>query len=634
LVEGGVRRSSIRHVAALDGVRGAAVAAVVVFHGGHLLGGYLGVDLFFTLSGFLITSLLLAEAAQTGHVGLGGFWARRARRLLPALAVLMAGIVAYCVLFATAQELTPIRGDAYATLAYIANWRQVFSHQNYFALFNAPSPLQHTWSLAIEEQFYLIWPLTFLALLTQFKHATAKAVLAVSLTLAAISSVLMITLYKTNNTTRVYYGTDTRAAAILLGAALAAWLTIAGPTTNRHRRIALETLGIISAIGLAVAWTRLDGQSATLYRGGFLLCGLAATTIIATITHPQPGPLARVLSWKPLCQLGLISYGVYLYHWPIDIIANHKRVGLTGWPLLTTQAALTLTAAIASYHFIERPIRHGKLTTTQLRKLTPAITIALIAAIFTTTLGAKKPPTITVLSHPLIAATRAYRAAPPGSTRIMIVGDSVADLLAPGFQALNTKPPLTIFNAGVPGCHFPPELTGAKFGNGFVDNFVGVTKPGPCHPTWEPGAIRRFKPNIVFWILGDHINAQLRYGGQWIPPCAEPYNSLYQRALREEITRLEVGGARVVLTTAAYGRYYGYPAPGPTDCDNRDRRAVAAAMGIKIVDLGNDICPHGQCRVKQNGVTLRPDGEHYEGEGAAIVATWLVKQIEPLAPAH
>src|SRR6478736_573720 len=175
--------TSLRHISALDGARGAAVAGVLVFHSGHLLGGYLGVDFFFVLSGFLITSLLLAESTRTGRVGLGGFWARRARRLLPALGVLIAAVVGYCLLFAKPAELTQIRGDAFATLTYVANWRQVFSHQNYFALFNAPSPLQHTWSLAIEEQFYVIWPLVFVALLIRFKRGTPKAVLTVSLAL-------------------------------------------------------------------------------------------------------------------------------------------------------------------------------------------------------------------------------------------------------------------------------------------------------------------------------------------------------------------------------------------------------------------------------------------------------------------
>jgi len=251
LVEGEERNAAIPHISALDGARGVAVAGVLLFHGGHLTGGYLGVDFFFTLSGFLITSLLLAESSRTGSVGLGGFWARRARRLLPALTVLLVGVAVYSIALAKPSELAQIRGDAFGTLGYVANWHQIFAHQSYFALFTAPSPLNHTWSLAIEEQFYVIWPLIFVALLARFARSTPKAVLATSLALAGVSSVVMIVLYNPADTNRVYFGTDTRAAAILFGAALAAFLAIHGPARTRAARIAVECTGLVGAVVLA-----------------------------------------------------------------------------------------------------------------------------------------------------------------------------------------------------------------------------------------------------------------------------------------------------------------------------------------------------------------------------------------------
>ena len=275
-------------------------------------------------------------------------------------------------------------------LAYGANWRAVFAHQSYFALFSAPSPLHHTWCLAIEEQFYVIWPLVFVALAAMFKRTIPKAVLVTSLVLAAVSSVLMIGLYNRFNTNRVYYGTDTRAAAILLGAALAAALALRGPVTRRYARITLEALGLAGVVVLAVAWTHLDGQSSTLYQGGFLACGLAATAIIAAAVHPDAGPIAKVLSWRPLCALGLISYGVYLYHWPLDIALDQQRVGLTGWPLFAVQTGVTLVVATLSYRYIEQPIRHGALTAIQWRKLIPAIAVVLVGAlVLASTLGAE-----------------------------------------------------------------------------------------------------------------------------------------------------------------------------------------------------------------------------------------------------
>ena len=231
------RRGRMQHQPALDGLRGAAVAGVLLFHAGHLRGGYLGVDAFFVLSGFLITSLLLAEGARTGTVALGAFWARRARRLLPALLAVLAFVAVYSLVVASAAERTTIRGDGLATLGYFANWRAIFSGTDYWALFGSPSPLEHTWSLAIEEQFYLVWPLLLVAI-----TAAPRRVLALAGGLAIASFVWMQVLYDPASPSRVYFGTDTRLASILIGAALAAWVALTGtrgarsPASNPRSR--------------------------------------------------------------------------------------------------------------------------------------------------------------------------------------------------------------------------------------------------------------------------------------------------------------------------------------------------------------------------------------------------------------
>jgi peptidoglycan/LPS O-acetylase OafA/YrhL len=601
---------------------------VLLFHGGHLRGGYLGVDFFFTLSGFLITSLLLAESGRSGSVGLGGFWARRARRLLPALAVLMVGVAVYAAVLAKPVELAQIRGDAFATLGYVANWHSIFSHQSYFALFSAPSPLNHTWSLAIEEQFYVVWPLLFVGLLAWWKRDAPKAVLVVSLGLAAVSSVLMVVLYDPLSTSRAYFGTDTRAAAILFGAALAAGLAIAGPVTKRNARVAVEVVGVVGVAVLAVAWTRLDGQSSTLYRGGFLVCGLAATAVIAAAVHPERGPIGWVLSFKPLCALGLISYGVYLYHWPLDVVLNETRVHLHGWPLFGVQTVVTLVVAFVSYKVVEQPVRHGKLGSVQLRALTPAIALGLVIALFATTTGAKQPADTTTLSNlavgPLTGATRARERAPAGAVRVLLVGNSVAHLLAPGFSSIHTSPPLAVLDASVLGCGFPPEVTDVHIR---LPNAMVVPQP-PCDPAWESGVIERFRPNIVFWIVSDVSGAGGTYRGRHTKPCTEPYDSLYEARLTQEVAILGARGARVVIPTEAYSRYLGLAHyDGATACQNRIRHRVAASTPAELVDLFGYICPGGKCRVKENGVTLRPDGLHYQGAGAQIVAKWLIDQV-------
>jgi peptidoglycan/LPS O-acetylase OafA/YrhL len=625
-VKDGGRRAAIPHVAALDGARGLAVAGVLLFHGGHLLGGYLGVDFFFTLSGFLITSLLLAESSRTGSIGLGGFWARRARRLLPALAVLMVGVALYSIGLAKPEELAQIRGDALATLGYAANWRAVYAHVDYWALFRAPSPLNHTWSLAIEEQFYVIWPLLFVGLLAWWKRAAPKAVLVTSLVLAGVSSILMVALYDPANTNRSYFGTDTRAAAILFGAALAAWLAIHGPTKNRRARIALESVGVAGAVVLALAWTRLDGQSSTLYRGGFLVCGLAATAVIAAAVDPEPGILARVLSLRPLCLLGLISYGVYLYHWPIDIVLDQKRLGVGGWPLFAVQTAATLAVAVASYRIVEQPIRRGAVSSGQLRKLTPAIAIGLVVALVVSTNGARPLPNVGAAPDPALAtygALLASRSAPPGAQRVMIVGNSVAADLTPGFKSVRAEPPLAFFNGGIPACVFPPQIV-TTLRVRPSDIPLQLT---PCDPSWEPRTLQLFRPEIVFWIMSD-AGEPWHYRGRAVKPCSEPYESLYQDGLRREIARLGALGAKVVITTEAYVRFFHSALPDyAVDCNNRLRRKVAAATGAQLVDLFTYTCPNGKCPIKQNGVTMRPDGLHYTGRGGEIVAKWLIDQV-------
>ncbi len=614
--------------------------AVLLFHGGHLRGGYLGVDLFFTLSGFLITSLLLAEAHRDGGIGLGHFWARRARRLLPAVTVMMLGVAAFAWFCAEPAQLGQIRGDSLATLGYVANWHQIFGHQSYFALFTGPSPLQHTWSLAIEEQFYVIWPLLVVALVAARRRGAPAAALVVSVVLAASSGALMIVLYDPADTSRAYFGTDTRAAAILLGAALAAWLRLRGPTSSRRRRVVLETFGVAGVAVLAVAWTRLDGQSSTLYRGGFLVCGLCATAVIAAAVHPRRGPISVVLSFRPLRALGLISYGVYLYHWPLDVYLDRSRLGFGGWPLFGVRTAVTLVVAIASYFLVEQPIRRGALSSVQLRALVPAVAVLLVVSVVATTsapvpdstlvsISARFPPRFprrapTSPATPARIGARAVRAAPPRPERVMVVGNSVAYLLGKAFEQLDTHPRLTVFDGGLLGCVFPPEV---QIGTVTMPNGMKF-KGTPCDPPWERDIVRGFKPQVVFWIVTNPMGTGGDYLGHHIEPCTAAWDALYEQSLTREIGVLQTGGTKVVITTAAYTRYvFTRSADRPIDCDNAVRRRVAAATGAQLVDLFEYICPGGQCRDKQDGVTLRPDGIHYTGPGGEIVARWLLDQV-------
>ena len=319
----------LTRVPALDGLRGVAVLAVLLFHDGRLRGGYLGVDLFFVLSGYLITSLLLVEHREHGRVRLARFYERRARRLLPAMGLALVGVAVYAAVWAHSAEVARIRWDGIATLFYFANWRDVLAKQSYWDIFRAPSPLQHTWSLSIEEQFYAIWPLIVIGVLRVGR--SARAVLLVALSVGSACAVYTVASALHHGDQRLlYFGTQSRAPALLMGASLACGVALWGTFTTRRARVALELGALVAAGYLAWEWAHQPGDGLGLYRGPLLLCGVAATVVIAAAAHPQRGPIARVLAFPPLVGAGLISYGLYLFHWPVYLVLTHARTGLSG----------------------------------------------------------------------------------------------------------------------------------------------------------------------------------------------------------------------------------------------------------------------------------------------------------------
>jgi hypothetical protein len=310
------------------------------------------------------------------------------------------------------------------------------------------------------------------------------------------------------------------------------------------------------------------------------------------------------------------------------VYLDKQRVGFGGWPLFAVQTAVTLTIAIASYRFIEQPIRRGAGSNIEWRKLTPAIAIGLVAAILLGTLGAHSIPETHIdaaaLATPVFSAAIAFNSAAPGTRRVMIVGNSVAYSLGPGFRHVHADPPIASFDGGVPACVFPPEVTAPP-----VFAAGKTVQRAPCHARWEATVVNRFHPDVVFWIVSDGADGGVRYKGHTLKSCEEPYESIYRDSLRREITRLGARGAKVVITTEAYARYIGTRnVDRDTDCNNRIRREVARATGATLIDLFSFVCPKGQCRTTQDGVTLRIDGQHYIGPGGDIVAQWLMDQLD------
>lgn len=356
------RGPRLRYLPGLDGLRALAVLAVLGYHGGivGLPGGFLGVEVFLVISGYLITALLVAERNATGRLNLKDFFIRRARRLLPAVGLLLVVVSVVSVVFLP-DEVAGLRGDVLSALFYVQNWHQIFADQSYFAAVARPPLLRHLWSLAVEEQFYLVWPIVFaLGIRVLGRRKLLVGVVAGAVASAVWMAVLFSPLV---DPTRVYYGTDTRASGLLLGVALAmVWppwrlrttVTIGG-------RALLDGIGVAALLGLVGLMATLGEFSTVLYRGGFFVTGVLSVVVIAVLVHPA-ARLGTVLGIAPLRWIGLRSYGIYLWHWPVFMLTRPGLdVAWPGWVVVVVRLGLTLGIAELSFRFVEMPVRRGAL---------------------------------------------------------------------------------------------------------------------------------------------------------------------------------------------------------------------------------------------------------------------------------
>ena len=599
-----IDRPRIPHISALDGLRGIALLGVLFFHAnGALPGGYLGVDLFFVLSGFLITSLLLAEHRETGRIALSAFWVRRARRLFPALLSLMPAIALYGRYFARADELKVLRAQALATLAYIANWHTIFDHRSYWQLFAAPSPLEHTWSLSIEEQFYLVWPIVVVLLL---RRGTRRSVLALSLTLGAASMAAMAWLFRPENTTRVYLGTDTRMAGILAGAALATLLPLT--STFRPRTVRwLDWLGLASLLGLGVAWARLKGENSFLYHGGFWLTELGALVLITCSVAGGQSRVARLLSLRPFTLLGTISYGAYLWHWPINVFVTPERAHLHGVALYALRFALTFAIAIASYRFLERPIRRHGVPFGPPQYIVPAAVALAVLSVVRATYAREQ-----VGAPPMGEGSSSGEASLESVRyRVVVFGDSTANSLGWGLRGLREKG-VAIHLLGKDGCSMLRDT---------------------CDGARWPQHVRELGPNAVLVYLGGAFLHGFNQGGTWHTACREDWDQKFQSVLTHRLRDLGAENARVFAVTAPYplGTWDTAEYRSQVDCINSSiRKAATAVPGVQVLDLASRLCPKGVCQQEGPGAELiRPDGVHFSLAGAHALSHWVFEQLEP-----
>jgi len=452
------------YLPAIDGLRAFAVGAVMLFHSDHMSGGFLGVDAFFVISGFLITRQMLIEVDKTDRISLREFWGRRARRLLPALVLLLVVVIGYAYRFGYASERLKIRDDAPWALGFALNWHHISASTDYWHSLSSPSPLTHLWSLAVEEQFYLIWPL-ITVLLVWRRRDRERTMPIGSMIGALLSFALMAVVFDPATSTRAYEGTDTRIGALLVGALCAT--TIVGDRADRlfgalgRRR---DVVLAVPVIVLGWMWLRVDGRDSWLYRGGFLLHAVLFAALLLGVScgaAAQAGWLARLLTLRPVRWFGQLSYGLYLWHWPVYIALGPDRVHLSRWPLTVIRVAATIAAASLSYYLVERPIRYGLQRKPVIR--TAMLSVAAIAvaavAIIVVPLPESSPAPINVAAlTPVVAAatttttvptttspSTTTSAAPPSSIDPTVVENAVdgTTTTIPA-ETTTTVPPTTV----------------------------------------------------------------------------------------------------------------------------------------------------------------------------------------------
>ena len=649
-------------LAPLDGIRAFAVTAVILYHAepSWAIGGFFGVDVFFVLSGYLITSLLLREWQGSGGIALRAFWARRARRLLPALFLMLAVVGLIAVVLPKVLGSPGLLGDTLATVGYVANWHLIAAHTNYFALAANPSPLLPTWSLAIEEQFYLIWPLVLLVLVGGFRrrrrtHASQGGeknrlvvVAGVAAAGAAASALLMALLTPVGaaSVNRSYYGSDTRAQGLLIGAALAALCLWWGPVRTPRGRRVLWVLGVAGAAGVAVMWRTVAQGSALTFHGGFALLALCTAAVIACVTLTPVHPLARALSVQPLPYLGRISYGMYLWYWPVLLVMNSDRTHLFGLSLLVARMVVIVAISAASFHLVETPVRRGVLAGWRSWVAVPAA-VATIAALpfLMPALDAQVPTaqTTTARAFPGLAPLPPV-VATTNPIRILLVGDSMIGSLGVGLSTLASRYGAVVVNRGSPGCSLA-EATQVRVLWYTDPPGVPCEADNPQHVlTSYRSLVRQFDPDVVVYLArSDTLDTERN--GTWQHLGQPSFDRWAESRYDQAIATLSSNGAHVVLLTTPYyqsgeqgdGQPLPENEPSRVTIENHllGEAATRHATNATLVNFGAMLSPSGQFVTDVQGVPVRcTDGIHVTVPGGQWVGERLLPRLVSFGRAH
>ncbi|MDO5626940.1 MAG: acyltransferase family protein [Mobilicoccus sp.] len=552
------RRPAVR-VDALDGIRTLAVFLVVAFHVGvpGMAGGFLGVDIFFVLSGYLITTLLLKDLSAHGRIDLAHFWTRRFLRLMPAAVLVIATVVVWAYLVAEPYRRAAIGTDALWSLLYVGNWRFI-SSASYFDDDGTSSPLQHVWSLAVEEQFYVAWPLVLavaaaLALraarrrtvvdsaerLDRERRRRATVLRTTALTALVIgigSAVLLWVLYDPAAPDRAYMGTDTKVFEPLLGA-LFATLT----ARPRARAWFVRHSGVLMVIGIggvAAGVVTLGGPSPWYFAGGAVAFSLCCAVLVTAVTAAgDRHPLARGFATAPVAYLGRISYGMYLWHWPFAVWFITEPGFVPHQAALVV--ALTIVTASLSYHLVEHPIRTGALARIRPRHLLPVGIGTLAAVVMSTAVLAGSPVHRALQQVQVVSGTASHEVDPDA---IVVVGDSVMGRLVPGLDTVARGRGVTVYNAARGGC---PALTVPA-----LDIDDTLLAGGQCTERMrdiQDDTIAQARPATIVWWSRYELSDRLDDDGTILRAGTSAFWEAQRRSLAADVDRLTASGAVLVL---------------------------------------------------------------------------------------
>ncbi len=664
------------HVPALDGYRGVGLVGMLLYHHGAPWGrGFVfTISTFFTLSGFLITSLLYSERIATGTVNLRAFWVRRFRRLLPAALVTLALIVVFGVVAADAAQRASLRGDVLAALGYVANWRFIFTGQSYLEQFSTPSPVLHFWSLAIEEQFYLLFPLLFVAMAwrsgteAQIRRRLLGGIAALSV--ASVSLPLVMTLTKD----RVYLGTDTRAAEILLGCGLAVLLSrqrLGDNMAPGRLRSTLRILGPLAVGGVLAVWLTASRTAEWIYHGGFGAYAVLSCVVVAACTDPA-NLVSRIFSPRVLVWLGQRSYGIYLLHFPLFMVMSPHRIPIGFWPLFAVRVGVCLICAELMFRLVEQPFRWSRpAVRVPLWGVAPALSMVIVVSLALTTSHVTVGTAQIVASNPNalridpanidtspIRQSNPSPVAPPSVSRLtatseapfsfnpvdvpmparplrlLVVGDSSATFLAFALNGWASRHPgtLQVAGYGLLGCGL---LTGGtEVVGGSERTFAPACDEWP--QTWMT-AMSETQPDLIMVAGAFHDATDRRFGPTGpLEHVGEPaFDGRLAGVYDKLVTLLSNAGAPIVWLDNPpvfdginlADRSVGSPANDPLRMKRINELLSELATrhdNVAIVHYAQffENWPRGPA-----DQLLRADGLHVDYFGREPVSNWLAPQL-------